>query len=131
MIAGTEGGAGVLLSNLVTGLSEGVPSVNALYRDFKAAGLEVLLIDFREDPALGQTDRARAGLYRPSTARKMPTIWLSVNRDVRMGCSSPPGESLLLNCLPGGKAYATGSSHPPPAVRTGESSGRAPSLFSG
>jgi hypothetical protein len=36
----------------------------------------------------------------------MPTIWLSVNRDFRMGCSSLPGESLLLNCLPGGEAYA-------------------------
>jgi hypothetical protein len=36
------------------------------------------------------------------------TTWallgLSVNRDFRMGCSSPPGESLLLNCLPGGEA---------------------------
>ena len=29
-----------------------MPSVNALYRDFKAAGLEVLLIDLREDSAL-------------------------------------------------------------------------------
>jgi peroxiredoxin len=27
-----------------------LPSVNALYREFKAEGLEVLLIDFREPP---------------------------------------------------------------------------------
>jgi hypothetical protein len=29
-----------------------LPSVNRLYTDFKAKGLEVLLIDFREDPDL-------------------------------------------------------------------------------
>jgi len=28
-----------------------LPSVNALYSEFKAQGLEVLLIDFRESPA--------------------------------------------------------------------------------
>src|SRR5467141_3553803 len=35
---------------------------------------------------------------------RMPTIWLSVNRDFRMGISLAP-ESLPSNCLPGGEAY--------------------------
>src|SRR4029077_18236119 len=35
---------------------------------------------------------------------RMPTIWLSVNRDFRMGISLAP-ESLPSNGLPGGEAY--------------------------
>src|SRR5216684_3201032 len=35
---------------------------------------------------------------------RMLTIWLSVNRDFRMGISLAP-ESLPSNCLPGGEAY--------------------------
>src|SRR5437879_8649529 len=35
---------------------------------------------------------------------RTPTIWLSVNRDFRMGISLTP-ESLPSNCLPGGEAY--------------------------
>src|SRR5262249_44874016 len=37
---------------------------------------------------------------------RISTIWLSVNRDFRMGISLAP-ESLPSNCLPGGEAYAT------------------------
>src|SRR6266478_8871186 len=36
---------------------------------------------------------------------RMPTIWLSVNRDFRMGISLAP-ESLPSNGLPGGEAYS-------------------------
>src|SRR5262249_44519318 len=41
-----------------------------------------------------------------SPCLRMATIWLSVNRDFRMGCSSPPRESLVPNGLRDGEAYA-------------------------
>src|SRR5437773_6035050 len=41
----------------------------------------------------------------PSPCFRMSTIWLSVNRDFRMGISLAP-ESLLSECLRGGEAYA-------------------------
>ena len=42
-----------------------MPSVNALYREFKAAGLEVVLITFREDPALVKRTAQARGYMAP------------------------------------------------------------------
>src|SRR5882672_2033161 len=42
---------------------------------------------------------------------RMLTIWLSVNRDFRIGISLAP-ESLPSNCLPGGEAYEPKSARP-------------------
>jgi peroxiredoxin len=42
-----------------------LPSVNTLYREFKAAGLEVVLISFREDPALVKRTVQERGYIAP------------------------------------------------------------------
>ena len=42
-----------------------MPSVNALYREFKTAGLEVVLINFREDPTLVKRTVQERGYIAP------------------------------------------------------------------
>ncbi len=42
-----------------------MPSVNTLYREFKAAGLEVVLINFREDPVLVKRTVQERGYIAP------------------------------------------------------------------
>ena len=99
-----------------------MPSVNALYKDYKAKGLEVRLIDFREAPDLVRKTVAERGYIAPvlldesgDTSGRVygvwgpPTVYL-IDRQGRLigraagprGWESPAARSLIESLLASG-----------------------------
>jgi hypothetical protein len=54
-----------------------------------------------------QAEVIRLAKLNGASIQEAATIWLSVNRDFRMGCASPPGESLVRTGLRDGEAYGS------------------------